>query len=412
MKSQNLHHFRSILLPFLLLVISVVATNASDRPPKTKSELISALNKMEGERFTDEQHLEAILAGLDRLTDQEKRDTAVHKALHLLAYRLNLEEFTAEAKQLVFKKIEFQESAEGKAMVDSWQLLCDIYLTEGQMDSASWYLQLSEKLWQASGTREENPYILNSRAIIAERAGNLLEASQWLVMAMDLLKKKKSGIEVAMVQINLSNVYRQLMMYDKALKLAKEAYNILKDSDTEQPRLIAATHLATTYKFMDSLDLAIQWNKTCIDLARASGVEVEMARGYMNLGNALSRFGRFNEAINNLDSSVWISRKMNLGFGILLYHLNKGSNYIRMKRPQDALIEMNMAAELKSSYDMPQVEAEFHDNMFNIYELLNQPAEALYHYKIKQGIKDSLDHGQATLFLLEWERLIEKERSS
>ena len=108
MKSQNLHHFRSILLPFLLLVISVVATNASDRPPKTKSELISALNKMEGERFTDEQHLEAILAGLDRLTDQEKRDTAVHKALHLLAYRLNLEEFTAEAKQLVFKKIEFR----------------------------------------------------------------------------------------------------------------------------------------------------------------------------------------------------------------------------------------------------------------------------------------------------------------
>jgi tetratricopeptide (TPR) repeat protein len=412
MKSQHLHRFRAILLPFLLLVTSVIDTIAADRPPKTKSELITALNNMQGERFTEGPQLEFILAGLERLTDQDKRDTAVHKALHTLAYWLNLEEFSAEAKQLIFKKIEFQESAESRAMVDSWQLLCDIYLTEGQMDSARWYLQLSEKLWQASGIKEENPYILNSRAIIAERAGNLLEASQWLVIALDILNKQQSGIEVAMVQINLSHVYKQLRIYDKALKLAKEAFNILKDSDTEQLRLMAANHVATTYKLMDSLALAIQWNRSCIDMARATGIEVEMARGYMNLGNAFSRSGQYEEALICFDSSLLISRKMNSGFGVMLYHLNKGSNFIRMKRPQDALKEMNMMAELKSSYDSPQVEAEFHDIMFDIYELLNQPAKALYHYKVKQGIKDSLDHGQATQFLLEWERIIEKERAS
>lgn len=367
---------------------------------------------MPRERFADRGYLEAILFGLDKLTNQDKRDTAIHNALHTLAYRLNLEEFTAVAKQLVLKEIEFQQSMEGSDMVYSWQLLCDIYLTEGKMDSARWYLQLAEELWQTSGKRDENPFILNSRAIIAELAGNYLEAAQWLVMALDLLKNQQYGIEVAMIQINLCNIYRQLKMYDKALKLGKEAFDYLKDSDAEQLKLMAVNQVASTYKLMDSLNLAIHWNKTYIDLARTSGIEVEIARAYMNLGNALSRSGRYEEAVTYLDSSLLISRKMNLGFGVLLYHLNKGSNFIRMKRPLEALNEMNKVAELKSDYYNPLVEADFHDNLFNIYEIMNQPSKALYHYKNSQTIRDSLDQGQATHFLLEWERLIEKERAS
>jgi tetratricopeptide (TPR) repeat protein/DNA-binding CsgD family transcriptional regulator len=415
MKKTNSHTMQAIILLTFLLIFPVIRSSAAEQSGDvsgSKSELIKALKKMQEERQPDAAQLDIILRGLDNLSDKDKRDTVLLHTLHTLGYRYCVEEYPAEAKKVLLKELEFQVLIDRESLISIWQLLCDVYILEGNLDSARWYLKQSEKQWQAGGNQEENPFILNSKALMAEYAGKILEASQWWARALEILRKNKLSHHAAAVQVNLSRIYIKLKMKEKALAGSLEAHRYLESTDMDYLKLLSVNNLASTYKLMDSLDKAIYWNSVYLVMAKQKGIEVEQAKAYMNLGNSLSRVGRFKEALSYLDSSMHISQKMGLHYGVMLYHANVGNIYIRMNRPKDALREMNVLGQLKADFYEAQVEYEYHVNMSRIYEMLNQPIEALRFYKISQGIKDSLEDKQAFQFLLEWEQLIEKERAA
>jgi DNA-binding CsgD family transcriptional regulator len=414
MAQSNLHTGLIRLLALMLTMICVVSVPVAEgQPPPSKAALIAKMREMRTAGQLQPAEMQTVLADLDRLPIAERRDTALLNEMLELGYRYSTEEQLALAKQIMMKKLAFQEPVRlNLTLIYDWQLLCDIYIAERNLDSARWYLSRSEIAWKEMGEPGENAYILNSKALMAENEGKYLEASQMLVQALDLLKKERANPEIAIVQVNLSRLYKILKMNEKGLKQALEAYRYFQSTNNNYLMLLAGSHIGSIYKLMDSLELAIQWNRGNIGLARSMNNETELAKGYMNLGNALSRAGQYGEALRYLDSARLMSDKLGLSYGLLLYHLNKSHNAVRMKRPEEALTDLAVFDQMKSAYPNPELELNYHEIKYKAYELLNRYEEAFRHFKISKAIKDSLDNEQAAHFLFEWETMVEKERSA
>ena len=397
----------------MILITSNVVAEQSDRPPLDKAELIVMMKKMRTANQLEVSQIDHVLASLDYLSAADQRDTALLRELHELSAWCMYDENTEQAKQLMFKKKAFLES-EGlkKSMMYEWQVLAEIYILEGKMDSARWYLNKAEAAWAASGNTGDDPYILSTRALWADKIGNYLEASQLMVKTIDLFNQRNLGLETATAQLNLSRIYMVLGMHHKSIKLAKEAYQYFRTSGTERQMLMAGNNIASIYKLMDSLTLSIRWNRENIALARRINHEVELARSYMNLGNSLSRAGNYTEAELYLDSSLMIANKLGLGYGVMLHHINKANHYLRMKMPEAVLRELQSVKKLNEIYGDAEVRLGYYEAMYKVNEQLKRYEEAYTYYKLSDEIKDSLDQKQATHFLLEWEQLIEKERAA
>jgi tetratricopeptide (TPR) repeat protein/DNA-binding CsgD family transcriptional regulator len=415
MRKSNLHVALHSLLFCLGMLITIPRMDAAEQPDKPlmdKAALIKTMHKISTARALDVSEIDIILASLDRLSAKDRRDTALLKEMHTLSMMYKFEEYTKPAKQLMIRKLAFMD-AEGlnSDLIYEWQIMSGIYTLEGNLDSAQWYLKKSEAAWKASGRAGDNPYILNTKAVMADLAGQYLEASQLMVQVVEVFKKRDAGLELAVAQLNLSRIYLALGMYEKSIKQAKEAYRIFQTSGTERLLLFAGNNIATVYKKMDSLELAIRWNRENILLARSLNNDIELAKAHMNLGNALSRAGYYAEADRNLDSSLMIINKLDIGYGVMLYHLNKANNYFRMQQPEDALRELREVEKLNKVYVDTQVRQGYYETIYKVYEQLKRYEEAFTYLKISNGIKDSLDKQQASHFLLEWESLIAKERA-
>jgi tetratricopeptide (TPR) repeat protein len=412
MIQSNLHYRLVLLLLCFGITMhftNVLAAEQRDKPNPDKAGLIKVMKEMRTASRLDIAQIDAILEGLGRLSSKDGKDTVLLREIHDLSVFCLYDENTDQAKQLMFKKLALKnEVGSNKSFIYEWQVLAEIYISEGNLDSARWYLNKAE----ARGQAVNDPYIMNTKALIAVYEGKYLEASQLMVQVIDLFRRRNAGLELATAKLNLSRIYRLLEMYHKSLKLAKEARQYFKVSGTNRQLLMTGNNLSSIYRNMDSTEQAIRWNRENITLARRINHDVELAKGYMNLGNALSGAGNYTLAELYLDSSLMIAQKLGLGYGELLYHYNKAFLCIRRRLPEAALRELEEVKKLNEIYSDIELRQGYYEAMYKANEQLKRYEEAFAYYKLSDEIKDSLDQKQATQFLLEWEQLIEKERSA
>lgn len=416
MRKINLYGTLHMLLLCFGMLMTIPRTAAAEqrvKPILDKAALIETMHKIRTARVLDLSEMDIILASLDRLSMADRRDTVLLREMHDLSAMLMFEEYLGQAKQLMFKKLAFLEAAgKSKSLISEWLVLAGIYYYEVNLDSAQWYLDKAETAWNLIGLVDNNPHILNMKALMANKAGNYLEASQLLVKSIELFKQCSAEIDLANTHYSLSRIYMMLGMHHNSVKQAKEAYRLFEQLGMERKMLMTANIMASSYKLMDSLDLSIRWNRSNIILGRSLNNEIELARSYMNLGNALSRAGDYAEAERNLDSSLMIAHKLNIGYGVMLYHLNKAHNYVRMRQPEAALRALREVEKQLAQYGNAELKQVYYDALYKAHEQLKLYEPAFRYHKMSVALKDSLNQKQASHFLLEWEQLIERERAA
>lgn len=408
----NLHNRLAGLLLTLWLLVPIFALSALGQSgiyTENKENFISAIRAI----GDDESQVEELLVRLDKLSDEDKRDTILLNELYNLAYRYSLLEKNSAAKRILFRQKELQQKAGLKAwLIDEWQLIGDIYMREGLVDSARYYHQKAEEGWRQSGALTEHPYILHSKAIVLESEGKLLEATQLLVRSLAIFQKQGSLLEVAVVRVTLGKIYKATKVYDKAKEHFRSAYHYFKSKGITIRELAAGVEIASVYRLQDSLQQALAWNKTNLTLARTYDKKYMLAMIYMNQANLLADLERYAESGMYLDSSRYLSAELGLSFGILLYHINKASLLVKMRKPAQALREMSIAEEEFGMLAEPKMLAEYYDIKYQAYKQLNDTGSALRYYEMSTALKDSLRTQDALQFMQEGERLIAEERNS
>ena len=411
MKLVSLYKKAVALLVLVTTVTGVnpLAAEQQDKPPMDKTALIKMMREMRD----DESRVEQLLYRLDQLSDKDKQDEILLNELFNLGNRFSLAEKISVAKRLMFKYIEIQEKSGSKSsLIDGWQSICSIYIGEGALDSARWYLRLSEEEWQRSGSREENPYILHSKALIFEKEGKTLEVAQLLMRSLELFRQQGLLQEAAATQYNLGRLYKNTRNYDKAMQHLLAAQRHFKKIGIGIRELYAGIEIASVYKLRDSIAQAIAWNQSNLSLASTMDNQVMLAMTYMNLGNVYNRAGKYTEALACFDSSYHYSQKLGLSFGEMLYHINKAELHNNRKQPELALREIALAEKGIRAVTNLSILSEYYEIVYQAYKQNNDPVKALHYHELSTSLRDSMDAEGALHFMLEWEGLIEKERTA
>lgn len=411
MKLVSIYKKAVVLLVLMTTVtgLGLLAAEQQKRPPMDKTALIKMMREMRD----DESRAEQLLYRLDQLSDKDKQDEVLLNELFNLGNRFALAEKISVAKRIMFKCVElYEKSGLEVSHVDMWQSIGNMYMREGALDSAKWYLRLSEGEWQRIGSGEENPYILHSKALICEIEGKTLEAAQLLTRSLELFRQRGLLQETAATQYSLGRLYRTTRNYDKAMHHLLAARRYFKKTGIGIRELLIGIEIASVYKVRDSIAQAIVWNQSNISLARALDNQVMLAMTYMNLGNVYNRAGKYTEALACLDSSYHYSQKLGLSFGEMLYHINKAELYNNRKQPVLALREIALAEKGIRAVTDPGVLSEYYETLYEAHKQNNDPVKALQYYELSTVLRDSMDTEGALHFMLEWEGLIEKERTA
>lgn len=404
------------LLVYLGMFLSLVHFTASGQQLSSgdmKEGLLKKMNEVLESSLLDIEKTVEIQKGLNKLSDQDMQDVLLLNKLLMLSIKCYDAGSTQIAKELIKKNVEIQNlDGKKRSLVNEQQLLCNIYINENKIDSAKWILRRSEQEWEKISEGAENPAILNSKAMLAETEGKYLEASQYLVRALEIFERDGNSRYAARASTNLGDLYKSLKMYPKALDRLLDSYDYFEESQNAYHKLDIIVNIAVVYKSMDSLDQAIRWNLMGVELARKLGNKFNLAKIYMNLGNSLKKAGRFEESSRYLDSTLYISNALGLTYGVFLYHLNKSDLLIEWNKPGDAMQELEKVKRMLPDFSTPAVQAIFYENSYEALEKLGRYEEAFRFLKQNKAITDSLETESALHFLLEWESLIERERSS
>lgn len=408
---------KGILLVCLGMMLCLVHFTASGQQASSsggmKEGLIKKMNEvLESSQLNVEKTVE-IQKGLNKLSDQDMQDALLLNKLLMLSIKCFDAGSTQIAKELINKNVEIQNlGGKKRSLVNEQQLLCNIYIDENKIDSAKWILRHLEQEWEKISEGAEDPFILNSKAMLAETEGKYLEASQYLVSALEIFERDGNSMYAARASNNLGELYKSLKMYPKALDRLLDSYDYFEKSQNAYHKLDIIVNIAVVYKSMDSLDQAIRWNLMGVELARKLGNKFNLAKIYMNLGNAFKKAGRYEESSRYLDSTSYISNALGLAYGVFLYHLNKSDLFIEWNKPTDAMQELEKAERMLPDFSTPAVQAVFYENSSKVLDKLGRYEEAFRFLKQSKAITDSLETESALHFLSEWESLIERERSS
>lgn len=119
--------------------------------------------------------------------------------------------------------------------------LGEIFLERGQLDSALYNLDISEKIFLEIGEDSWHSFALNLIGKAYMQAGDYETAIQTLERAIDLAERRESPLEVGNATLGLANVYRAQNDYPKALESYLEAEAVFS-------KMEATEGLKDTYK--------------------------------------------------------------------------------------------------------------------------------------------------------------------
>lgn len=409
---------RLLLIICILLIQHVLWGNTSENQgvqsySADKKVLMPEIDQLLGRWDINNEQAEQFVTKLNALTNYAISDSLFFNKLHSLAYHFSMLGYTSSARRTAEIGLAFyQKHRFVQHEVEVQQLLVDIYISERKLDSARWLLKQTERDWLMHAKGQENPYILHSKANLAEIDGRYLEASQQLIIALGLFEQRGNELDAAVVRLTLADLYTNMKMYAKALQYNKLAYEYFKSKSLDARMLVAGINIASVHKQTGEYQQSLEWNQQNILKAKAMDNQVSLAMIYMNMGNTLNRFGKYDAALAYLDSSLVISEALGLRFGIFLYHLNKADVLVKINKPKEAIRLLESVAETMREYASSEITIDYNLTMHRAYEQLGRFEDALRCYKISQSLQDSLDTDAAVRFMLEWEGLMEKERGA
>lgn len=416
----NLYSLNIIRLLLLLLLWgfysqAVYAQDNQKREIKTagKEALLRMIDSMFDDKKMSLEDAAWILAELDRYDYEDKEDSLLMNGLVDLSYKSALLGYSAASREMAMKALAyFQENEMIESEIWVQQLLVDIYLDESRIDSATWLLQQTERRWDKYFKGEPNPYILHSKAMLAEMDGRYLEASQHLVTALEIFKKREKELETAVAYATLGSIYRQMNMCEKALEYYTLAYTYFEKESIEDRILGIGLEIASILKQTEEYQQSLNWHRKNLALARAMDNKASLARIYMNMGNTYYRLQAYPRALTYLDSSVMIAKELGIEFGEFLYDINKAEVLIKMNKPAEAISLLNKASSLMNDYGTPEIRVEFYEAFSKAYQGIGRFEDALLYYQRAATLKDSLSSQAAAHFMFEWEGVMQKERNA
>lgn len=203
--------------------------------------------------------------------------------------------------------------------------------------------------------------------------------------------------------LQIANVYSRQNNYQKALETSETSLLLARKYQYIFGEAIALSNIARNQVQMGMMDNAEKLYLESLDLMIKSGNEKDAADIWNRLGIMYFKSGKYQRAMDCLDSGIFIAQKYNMNSLLAYLYMNKANNLTELTRYDEALEFHLKSAELKEESGDEKGLLQSYNNIGNLYNKLDRAENAVQYYRRsiiladKARLKSSLALGYSNL---------------
>lgn len=180
--------------------------------------------------------------------------------------------------------------------------------------------------------------------------GEGTKAIEFLNKSLKVAADSGVPLSIAICNQQLGDCYRQLEMLNSAIEHFEKAFQIYKTLGNIEGQSTAVSALATSYKFMGKVELAIDHFKILHELANQTGNAKDKAMSCLTMGKILWESDQKEEALKwfekNFDISLELDdlgviedSRVSLGVSLANYRMQRFTEMVRNKEETSLLLD-------------------------------------------------------------------------
>lgn len=210
---------------------------------------------------------------------------------------------------------------------------------------------------------------------------------------------------------NLSLLYIIAKQYDKAEENLNKALELSLDNDINGT-VASYSNIAVLRVNQERYDEAIDALQECLKLLEDNGIVAMMPNILLQLGSVYLEAGRYAEAERYVDRGLAKSKELGIEYHIIQGNLYKCDLLTKQGRWQEAETYALEGYERAKAAQIRSTQADYANQLVNIYKQLGRSAEALEMYETKKELDESIVNEEATRDLIRQEYQYNYERKA
>ena len=253
----------------------------------------------------------------------------------------------------------------------------------------------------------------NLLAYANHQNGRLLQASEYLLKAINILKLMKDTFGVAYNNNNIGILYASSGQKKESIKYFKDAMVYFRSISDDNGVMISMHNLGDSYSSLNEDSLALTYHNEALKISNKIG-EYNMKSAILcGIGNDYYKFGRYNEALEFEERALQLQPKSDDPSVKYEIHITLAKIFLALKLPDKALKAGEIGVSLAKSANDKFSLAQGYEQLFKIHQVLKNFEKAFsYHvqYSILQDSLKSADNAIA-IEKLNYRSALEKKES-
>lgn len=265
------------------------------------------------------------------------------------------------------------------------------YLNIGNLDSALSNFQKGLIIRQQFHDKKGEAAALNNIGIVYYQRGDYSRCIEYYQKSLtikdslgDMAGVAASYSNIGMINENQGNSHEALSYYRKSLHIRDSLQDHRAIADSYQK-------LAGYFLKLKSFDSSEYFVRLSLHHAQIAGDNRSLANGTTNLAHVFQQTGQIDSAEHYYRIALVIHRSMHNQEGIATAQKDLGFLYVEQKDFLAGKLYCDSAFNQSLSTGYPKTQQSSCECLAQAYEALNQPAKALWYYKMAATLSDSLN---------------------
>ncbi|MBA3665005.1 MAG: tetratricopeptide repeat protein [Bacteroidetes bacterium] len=247
-------------------------------------------------------------------------------------------------------------------------------------------------VFKSAGLQYKTGVSYNSLGNLEETAGNYNAALQNYFYYLDYAEKENSPTDIAIAYNNIAIVYSDMDDYKKELAYNFKALKIREQLNDPLQLAASYNNVGVCYQYVENYISAIPYFNKALDIRKKFKQRKEMAAVYHNLAICYKYTGEDLLAEKYYNEALSIQKNLGLNPDIALTSINLGRFYLDRKDYKKSFDYLKSALAIADEKKLLSYQTDAHRALFDAYELVNQPAKALFHFKKYIDLRDSINN--------------------
>lgn len=283
-----------------------------------------------------------------------------------------------------------------KSYAAAYNAVGTCYLNKGNLDSALVNFEKSLAYRQKHKDKKGEASALNNVGIVYYQRGDYsrcLEYYQKSLTIKDSLGDKtgvaSSYSNIGMINDIEGNHDKALMYYRKSLHLRDSLGDLRGMGDSY-------LKIGGYYFDISQYDSSIYYVHKGIYYAQQAGDSRTAVTGIINLGNIFQQYLKPDSAFYYFNMALRMHEEIGNDEGIAMAQKDIGRFYVWQENYSEAIKYCDSSLKITQALGFTDLQLDACECLAEAYDALNQPAKALYYYKVADTLRDSLSSVEKT----------------